>query len=103
MYFLFNLSHYVKSYGHLCQTLAIFTVPAPQIWPCHVTQKANLEQILFFTNSAFNIRKSYKISSKKALYFRSYLPKNLTGGWKTPPSASRVNNSSGTRRDIKKR
>ena len=24
MYFLFNLSHYVKSYGHFCQILAFF-------------------------------------------------------------------------------
>ena len=42
-----------------------FTMPAPQIWPCHVTQKANFERILFFCNSALNIRKSYKISGKK--------------------------------------
>ena len=84
MYFLLNLSHYVKSYGHLCQILAIFTMPAPQIWPCHVTQEANFEKNLFFPNSAFNIRKSYKISSRKALYFRSYQPKT-SRGWKTPP------------------
>ena len=31
-----------------------------------------------FPNSAFNIKKSYKISRRKALYFRSYRPKNLT-------------------------
>ena len=28
MYILLNLSHYVKSYGHLCQILAFFTMPA---------------------------------------------------------------------------
>ena len=28
MYFLLNLSHYVKSYGHLCQILTFFTMPA---------------------------------------------------------------------------
>ena len=28
MYFLLNLSHYVKSYGHLCQFLAFFTIRA---------------------------------------------------------------------------
>ena len=76
--FLLNLSHYVKSYGHLCQILAFFRMPAPQIWPCHITQKANFEKIIFFLNSAFNIGKSCKISSRKALYFRSYQPKNLT-------------------------
>ena len=72
MYFLLNLSHYVKSYGHLCQILALFTMSAPQIWPCQVTQGANFEKKNFFPNSAFNIRKSYKISSRKALYLRSY-------------------------------
>ena len=48
MYFLLNLSHYVKSYGHLCQILAFFTMPALQIWPCHLTQEANFEKIYFF-------------------------------------------------------
>ena len=75
MYFLLNLSNYVKTYELLCRTLATFTISAPQIWPCHVTQEANFEKKLFFPNSAFNIRKSYKISGKKALYFRSYHPK----------------------------
>ena len=72
MYFLLNLSHYVESYGHLCQFFAFFTIPALQIWSCHVTQEANFEKNLFFSNSAFNIGKSYKISNGKALYFRSY-------------------------------
>ena len=84
MYFLLNLCHYVKSYGHLCQILAYFTMPALQIWPCHVTQKANFEKILPFPNSAFNIRKSSKISSRKALYFRSYQPKTSQGMKNTP-------------------
>ena len=79
MYFLLNLSHYVKSYGHLCQILASFTMPALQIWPCHVTQEANFKNNLLFPNSAFYIRKSYKISSRKALYFRSYQPKTSQG------------------------
>ena len=46
MYFLLNLSHYVKSYGHLCQILAYFTMPSLQIWPCHVIQEAILHLIL---------------------------------------------------------
>ena len=91
MSFLLNLSHYVKSYGYLCQILAFFTMPALQIWPCHVTQEANFKKHLFFPNSAFNIGKSYKLSSRKALYVRSYQPKTSPGGWKTPPpSAFRV-------------
>ena len=56
-----------------------FTMPAHQIWSCHVTEEANLENILFFANSTFNIEKSHKISSRKALYFRSYQPKTSRG------------------------
>ena len=48
MYFLLNLSHCVKRYGHLCQILAFLMMPAVQIWPCHVTQEANLEKIYLF-------------------------------------------------------
>ena len=91
MYLLLNLSKYAKNYGHLCQILAIFRMPALQIWPCHVTQGANFEKILPLLNSAFNIRKSYKITSRKALYFRSYQPKTSRGVENTPsPSAFRV-------------
>ena len=57
MYFLLNLSHYVKSYGHLCQFLAFFTMPALQIWSCHVSQEENFKKNLIFPNSAFNIEK----------------------------------------------
>ena len=80
MYFLLNLSDYVKRYGHLCQILAFFTMPTLQIWPCHVTQEANFETKLSFPNSAFNIRKRYKICSRKALYIRSYEPKTSRRG-----------------------
>ena len=81
MYFLLNLSHYVKSFGHLCQILAYFTMPA------HVTQEASFEKNLFFLNSVFNIKKSYKISGTKARYFRSYQPKTSWAGrgGNTPP------------------
>ena len=77
----------------LCQKLwafmsnfGIFMMPALQIWPCHVTQEANFEKVLFFPNSAANIGKNCKISSRKALYFRSYQPKTSPGGGgKHPP------------------
>ena len=86
MYFLLNLSHYVKSYGHLCQILAFFTMPTLQIWPCHVTQEANLENISFFSNSALILGKAAKFLVEKTLYFRSYHPKNSWGGVQnTPP------------------
>ena len=57
-----------------------FTMPAHQIWSYHVTQEANFETFLFCPNSTFDIRKSHKISSGKALYFRSYQPKTSRGG-----------------------
>ena len=62
-----------------------FRMPTLQIWPCHVTQEANFEKILFFPNSAFDIGKSCKISSRKALNFRSYQPETSRGGEKHPP------------------
>ena len=78
--------------------LAFFTMPALQIWSCHVTQEANFEKILLFPNSAFNIRKSYKISSRKVLYFKSYQPKTSRGVENTPlPSAFRVKIETPTR------
>ena len=75
MYFSLNLSHCVKSYGHVCQILALFTMPTYQIWSGHVSQDANFKKILFYSNSTLGIKKSHKISSEKALYIRSYQPK----------------------------
>ena len=68
----------------------IFYDAALQILPCHLTQEANFEKILFVSNFGFNIEKSCKISSRKALYFRSYQPKTSLGVENTP-SAFRVN------------
>ena len=66
--------------------LGFFMMSAHQIWSCHMTQDADFENFLFFPNSIFNIRKSHKISSGKALYFRSYQPKtSREGGGKHPP------------------
>ena len=61
-----------------------FTIPILQIWLCHVTQEANFEKILFFLNFAFNIGKSCKIASRKALYVRIDQPKT-SRGVETPP------------------
>ena len=100
MYFLLNLSNHVKSYGHLCQILAFFMMPTLQIWPCHVIQEANFEKNLFFPNSAFNIRKSCKISGRKALYFRSYQPKTYFRSYQPKtPIAFRVNVSISSKRE----
>ena len=43
--FLLNLSYCVKSYGHLCQISACFTLSTHQIWSCHVTQVANFKNV----------------------------------------------------------
>ena len=80
IYFLLNSNTYVKSYGHFCQMLAFFTMPAHKIWSCHVTQKAHFEKFLFCPNSTFNIGKNHKVSSGKALYFRRYQAKTSWGG-----------------------
>ena len=80
----------------LYSILALFTMPAHQIWSCYVTQDANFENFLFCPNSTFNIRKSHKIQWKSFL-FQKLSAKDLTGGggggrgWKTPPSAFRIN------------
>ena len=49
-----------------------FSLPASQIWSCHVTQKADFGKILVFLNSSFNIRKATKA-------------KTYWGGGKHPP------------------
>ena len=55
--------------------------------------KSKFQKKIIFPNSAFNIRKSYKISTRKTLYFRSYQPETSQGVENTlppPPSAFRV-------------
>ena len=83
MHFLLNWSNCVKRYGHFCQILALLMIPTHQIWSCQVTQDENFENLLFCPNSIFNIRKSHKISSGKAVYFRSYQQKSSL---ETPPT-----------------
>ena len=43
MYFLLNLSHYVRSCGHFVKFWHFLMLPAHQIWSYHVTQEANFE------------------------------------------------------------
>ena len=47
MYFLLNLSHCLKSYGHFVKFCCYFTMLAHQIWSCHVTQDAEFEIFYF--------------------------------------------------------
>ena len=90
MCFLLNLNHCVKSYGHFCQILALFTMPAHQIWSCHVNQDANLDFFLFCPYFTFNIKKSHKISSGK-LSTSVLISKKPHGGVENTPRAFRVN------------
>ena len=63
----------------ILSNFGLFRMSAHQISSCQVTQEANFENVLFYPNSTFNIRKSHKISSGKALYFRSYQAKPYGG------------------------
>ena len=85
IHFLLNSSHCVTSYGHFCKILALLMIPAHQIWSCYMTQDAYFENLLFCPDSTFNIRNSHKISSGKALYFRSYQQKTSLENTPPPP------------------
>ena len=70
--------------GIYVKFLAFFTMPALQIWPCHVAQKTNFEKNLFFPNSAFNIRKITKFVVEKLSTSEVISQKPHGKGWKTP-------------------
>ena len=87
MYFLLNLSHYVKVMFlcHLCQFLAFFYDARSPNMAMSCDPRSKFRKNLFFPNTAFNITKIYEISSRKALYFRSYQPKTSRGVENSPP------------------
>ena len=59
----------------ICVNFGIFyDARSPNMAMSRYSRSKFLKKI-FFPNSAFNIRKSYKVSDFKALYFRSYQPK----------------------------
>ena len=84
MYFLLNLSHYVKSYGHFCQILAFFMRPAHQIWTCDVTQETNFEFFYFVLILHLILGKSQNFQWKSSL-LQTLSAKNLMGDGKHPP------------------
>ena len=51
LYFLLNLSHYVKSYGHFCQILAFVMMPAHQCG--HVTWPKKQISITFILSKLY--------------------------------------------------
>ena len=72
MYFLLNLSYYVKSFGYFCQNFGIFyNAHSPNIVMSHGPRSKFRKFFHFSPNSTFNIKKSHKISDGKALYFKS--------------------------------
>ena len=79
MYFSLNLSHCLKRCGHFCQILFFYNARSPNMVMSR-DPRCRVQNFLFCPNSVFNITKSHKISSEKALHFRSYQPKNLTRG-----------------------
>ena len=91
MYFLLNWSHYVKSYGHLCQILAFLTMPALQIWQCHVIQEVNFEKIYFFLLLHLILDKAAKFLVEKLSTSEVISQKPHRVVENTPPSAFRVN------------
>ena len=84
-----NLSHCVKSYGHFCQILALFTMPAHQIWSCHVTQDANFEIFYYLLILHLILRKVTKFLVEK-LSTSEVISKKPHGGTveNTPPPRS---------------
>ena len=83
MYFLLNLSHCVKRYGHFCQILAFFTMPAHQIWSCHVTQDADFENFYFVLILYLILRKAIKFLVEK-LSTSELIGQKPQGGGDTP-------------------
>ena len=81
MYFILNLSHYINSCGHFCQIF--YDARSPNMVISR-DPRSKFRKFLFCPNSTFNIRKCHKISSEKALYFRSYQPKTSPGGGGPP-------------------
>ena len=87
MYFLLNLSHYVKRCGHV-EFWPFFTMPAHQIWSCHVTQEANFENFLFVSILHLILGKVTKFLMGKLSTSEVISRKPHGGeGWKTPPCA----------------
>ena len=84
MCLLLNLSHCVKCYEHFCQILALFAMPAHQMWSCHVTQNANFVDFLFCPILHLILGKVTKLSVEK-LSTSELSSKRPQGGGKRPP------------------
>ena len=79
MYFLLNLSHCLKRCGHFCQILFFFTMPAHQIWSCHVTRDAEFEIFYFVLILYLTLRKVTKLLVEK-LFASEVISRKTSGG-----------------------
>ena len=74
-----------KVVGIFCQNLAFFNDSRSPNTVISRDPRSKFRFFLFCANFTFNIRESHKISSGKALCFRSYQPKTSPGCGKHPP------------------
>ena len=84
------MSHCVKSYGHFCEILALFMMPAHQIWPCHVIQDANFENFYFVIILHLILGKVIKLPVEKLSTSKVISKKPHGGGRKHPPLPLRL-------------
>ena len=76
----------IQKCAFFCQILAFCNACSPNM-AMSSDSRSKFLKFLFCPNSKFYFRKSHKISSGKALYFRSYQQKT-SRGCKTPPPLS---------------
>ena len=82
MYFFIEfepLSHVVDIFVKFCCCFFFYNARSQNMVMSR-DPRYRVRNFLFCPNSIFNITKSHKISSGKALYFRGYQPKKTHGG-----------------------
>ena len=84
MYFLLNLSHYVKLYGHFCNILAFLRFPLTKY--VHVTwPKKQISKIFYFVLILHLILGKVTKFLVEKLSTSEVISQKPHGGWKTPP------------------
>ena len=78
MYFLLNLSHYVKRYGHFLSNFGIFYDALSPNMVMSRDPRSKFQNSFIFSNSAFNIRKGTKFLGVK-LSASEVISQNATG------------------------
>ena len=93
MYFLLNLSHCVKSYGHLCQILAFFyDARSPNMAMSHDPRSKFLKNCILLILHLI-LGKAAKFLVEKLSTLEVISQKPHRGGGKHPLSAFRANDS----------